>query len=73
MRSKILYKKFDKKLYQENDLPAKEECKLLFNQFGYKILPSPEAYKAWDFLVEKNNKTLPVEIDRKSTRLNSSH
>jgi hypothetical protein len=60
-----VYKPFDKKLYKENNQKAINESKLLFEQFGYKLLSSKEAYKDWDFLVEKNNKTIPVEVEIK--------
>jgi hypothetical protein len=60
-----MYKKFDKKLYDENNKRAVDECKNLFNQFGYNILKSKEAYKDWDFLVEKNDNIISVEVEVK--------
>jgi hypothetical protein len=62
-------KPFDRGLYEQHDQPAKQIAAEVFGQiYGFTlstpIEQQPEVYKKWDFVMEKDGTSIPIECER---------
>jgi len=60
----MIHKRFDKKLFEDNDLAARIHSASLLEKYGYKVKDHPDIY-AQDLVATKGDKTFYVECEVK--------
>jgi len=58
--------RFNKQLYDKHDKIGKDTAFSLLSQLGYTLKDDKEAYGSHDFIIERNNKEIKVEVEQKT-------